>query len=275
MGRTLHYEVKPINGKFSKKELEKLYDTGRIFTERCKWTCETFCINPYATYPDWNSNSTWKKYEKRYNELAEQELHHNEINKQLVKEKIASLHRKNPQTGFYGFTKTGGNEANSLQVIMGLLAASRVVKKARIFLHDEGELIIGSYIIIEQGSAQFNTEKQKQQIGYLLGKVLFDKGYANHKDSFIKKAKELYDLVEKYSLDDEFYPITDFLRPVNPKDFEDSPEYGAAQIMAGFEGEYFGLNSTDSEAESYRMIALFQKMIPNDMKLEVTPKLKK
>lgn len=275
MGRTLHYELKPINGKFSKKELEKLCNTGQIFCERCNWTCETFHIDPYAAYPDWNTNSTWDKFGKRYGELAKQELHHNEIIKQLVKEKIALLHRDNPQTGFYGFTKTGGNEFNSLQVVLGLLAASRVVKNAQIYLHDEGELIKGSYIIIEQGLARIDSENISQQIGYLLGKALFDECYASHKDRFIETSKELYDIKEKYHFEDKLYPVTDFLRPVNPEDFEDHPEYGAAQIMAGFQGEYFGRNTNDPEAESYRMIALLQKLMPPDVKLEVTPKLKK
>jgi len=177
MGRTLHYKIKPKNGKFSKKELEKLYNVGKVYQERCKWTCETFSILPYDIYPNWDINNKkgceagWNRLESRWNEIAQTSKHPNDIARQLVKEKIACFHSEHdkPEYGFGGFTKTGGNELNSLQTVLGLLAASRVVKNAEITLHDEGKLLICGIIEISNGKARPNYGEIQQQIGYLQG----------------------------------------------------------------------------------------------------------
>lgn len=278
MGRTLHYEFKPKNGKFTAKELEKLYDVGQIYFERCEWTCETFDIRPYGIYPNWDRKSTWDKLSARWNELAQEGLHPNKISQVLVKEGIAYFHRDKPEYGFYGFTKVGGNELNALQVTMGLIAASRTVKNAVITLHDEGKFL-KCHLIIRAGLAMPDADAISSQIGYLLSKALFDDGYAGYKESFVENAKELYDTKESHQegwcSETPKYDIAEFCRPIKAEDFENHPEYGASEIMAGFNGEYFGLSTVDAEAESYRMIASIQKLLPKDVKIDVAPKIHK
>jgi len=288
MGRTLHYKFKPANGKFTPKQLEKLYDVGKIWFERCKWTCEAISIRPYDVYPNWEAPQNykcqvgWEILNKRWDELSKQNLHPNEISKLLVKEKIANFFHsrwsEDPKYGFGGFTKTGGNELNSLQVVLALTAASKVVKNAVISLHDEGRLLKCG-IVIQNGLAMPDEEDIDSNISYLLGKALFDKSYKDHKEQFIELSKELYNMKERYRSNtyppEPSYEITEFCRPINIEDFEDYPEYNAGQIMAGFEGEYFGLSSKDAESESYKMIALLQKLLPDGVKVNIASKIEK
>ncbi len=281
MGRTLHYNFKPKNGRFTAKELEKLYDVGKIYLERCEWTCEAINIRPYDIYPNWKGNCTWELLEKRWSELVEQGLHPNKISQTLVKEKIANSHQSSPQLGFYGFTKTGGNELNSLQVVSALFATSKVVKNASVSLNDEGELL-KCPITIENGLAMPDEDRIDSDTASLLYRALFDEVYSDLAEDFKGKAKALYDNKKQFKhLGDNRYmidgkprwEISDCCRPIDPADFENHPEYGAGQIMAGFEGEYFGLAKKDAEAESYRMIASLQKLLPNDVTMQVAPKL--
>lgn len=285
MGRTLHYQFKPKNGLFTDKELEQLYEVGRIYKERCKWTCESLDITPYDVCPNWdnlphkNCDEGWDKLTKRWNQLATKGLHPNIIAQELVKCGTALFHRDNPQKGFYGFTKTGGNEFNSLQVVLGVTAATRVVKNAECRIHDEGKLLVCP-LVISDGKVQADTSETAEKICWLLGAPLFENGYKQYAKEFKQQAKELWYCIHPkresgvwYSTD-EWFALAKFVRPINAKDFEDYPEYNGAQIMAGFNGEYFGLSDEDPEATSYRMIALLQKALPDDAMLEITPKLK-
>ena len=285
MGRTLHFEVKPINGHFTKKELEKLYNVGQVYADKCEWTCETFGLHPYMFYPNWNQfngainkvKTAWATVDKRYNELLQEELHPNTIAQKLFAEKLVLFHRDKAEFGFNGFCKTGSNELNSLQVVLGCLAATRVVKNARIHLHDEGKLL-KCYIIIENGKAKADKDEIQQQIGYLLSKCMFDESYKKYYDDFVEQAKELYSFINPpngvWYNPEELYDISKFVRPIDPKDFENHPEYGAAQIMAGFGGEYWGLAKEDPEAASYRMIAKIQKIMPKDGEMKIAQKIK-
>jgi len=270
MGRTLHYHIKAKNGRFTRKELEKLYNVGQVYRDKCKWSCETIDITPYNIYPNWNKKSDWDKLNKRWAELEQQELHANEISKILVKEKIASFHGDNPQYGFYGFTKVGGNELNALQVVLALTAASRVVKNALIHINDEGEFL-KCPIVIENNKAVPDKTRIAQDIYWLLGAPLFEDGYQQYKDEFARKAQLLW----QYSRSDDGQQkdIAFFCRPVKSADFAEHPEYGVAQIMAGFDGEYYSLSDKDAEAESYRMIAQLQKILPKDCEIVIAPKI--
>lgn len=287
MGRTLHYTIKPQNGQFTKRELEKLYDVGQVYQEKCEWTCESLDIQPYNIYPNWaNTNdegckSGWDNLNQRWEILAKTETHPNTIAQQLVKDGIASFHdgHAKPQYGFCGFTKTGGNELNSVQVVMALLVASRIVKNAVVSLYDEGKLL-RCPLLIKNGKAQPDVDRIEQQLSWLLGTHLFEKSYEHYQQKFTNEAKELWNYAHPHKegwqpIGGEWQDLAVFLRPVKVEDFENFPEYNTGQIMAGFDGEYFGLATEDPEAASYRMIAMFQKMLPKDgdLKLEVCPKI--
>lgn len=78
----------------------------------------------------------------------------------------------------------------------------------------------------------------------------------------------LYNLRQMY-----FDDVAIFHRKVDPKDFNDV-KVNAGTLMAGFYGEYYNLNGkVDPEAESYRMIANVQKVLPKGTRIEVLPKI--
>lgn len=102
----------------------------------------------------------------------------------------------------------------------------------------------------------------------------------NHKDfnsyGVYTKQQNQIRLIAKYN---NFSNPFVYCRVVNPKDFEIHPEYSASQIMAGFDGEYYGLTDKDPESESYKILASFTKLIDNlgykDVKIEVGKKIEK
>lgn len=277
MGRTIHFELKPKNGCFAEEELEKIYEMSLVVNNSCKWTCENFVINPYEIYPNWSKKSTWDKVNQRYEYLKREGFSVLEICKALVKEGIALHHfgDEDPHYKVYGFTKVGGNELNAAVVVVGLAAISSVVKNASIAVHDEGRFL-KCQIVIEEGKARPDYKAVKEDIGWKLS-TQWREGYKDLYPKLKKEARVLHDLIEhycsKYHPPRCEWPLKDFCRPINPQDFEGHPEYGIAQIMAGFGGEYYGLTDKDPEAESYRACAFIKKLLPSDCKMEIAPRI--
>ncbi len=276
MGRAITYNLISKKGDFSEEDLERIYQVSLKAENSCTWTCENFLINPYAVYPNWEGNSDWDKLNKRYDNLRRGGLSKIEVCKTLVREGFAlyftdeNRHRK-----IHGFTKVGGNELNAMVVVLGLAAISLAVENTSISVHDEGEFL-KCPIVIEEGMARPDDRKIDKDISWLLISQ-WREGYEDLYPKFKKKAKKLYEFKERY--ESNYHPprceweITTFCRKVNPEDFKDHPEYGAAQIMAGFDGEYYGLTDKDPEAESYRACAFIKKLIPPGLEMEVTPRL--
>ena len=270
MGRTLHYELTPKNEKFTKGELEKIFEVSEKVRKSTKWTCEEFSINPYDFYPNWDNNSTWKKVKGRQNCLLREGVNYLKTCKILVEEGLTLfLNRKKPVYGFSDFCKVGGNEKNAMEVIAGLTAISIAVKNAEIKVHDEGKYL-KCPIIIYQGKTKPDREAIFESIGYWMTSQ-WDPAYKNSGYDWKKMSKELYDIIKKHEVG--WFNIQSFCRYVCKKDFEKYPEYNAGQIMAGFEGEYYGLTDKDPEIESYKMSAMVKKMLPPGLKMEVAPKI--
>ncbi len=86
--------------------------------------------------------------------------------------------------------------------------------------------------------------------------------------SKLTAAPYIYNLQQMY-----FDDVAIFHRKVDPKDFTDV-KVNAGTLMAGFYGEYYGLNgNVDPEAESYRMLGNVQKVLPKGAKIKVLPKI--
>ena len=271
MGRTLHYELTPKNGKFTNGELEKIFEVSEKARKSTKWTCETFGINPYNIYPNWKNKSTWDKLHKRQSCLLKEGVKYLKSCKIMVEEKIASFFAdgRRPENLIRDFTKVGGNEKNAMEVITGLTAISIAVKNAEIKVHDEGKYL-KCPIIIYQGKTKPDREAIFESIGYWMTNQ-WDPAYKNSGYDWKKMSKELYDIAKKYERG--WFEVQTFCRYVCKKDFEKYPEYNAGQIMAGFEGEYYGLTDKDPEIESYKMSAMVKKMLPPGLKMEVAPKI--
>ena len=275
MGRTLHYELTPKNGKFTNGELEKIFEVSEKVRKSTKWTCDEFSINPYDFYPNWrkddNHEKGWKRVKARQDCLLLEGEKYLKTCKILVEEKLALFHnRGKPANGFSDYCKVGGNEKNAMEVIAGLTVISIAVKNTEIKIHDEGKYL-KCPIIIYQGKAKPDREIIFENIGYYMTRQ-WDPAYKNCKDyDWVKMSKELYDIAKKHEIG--WFDIQSFCRCVCKKSFEKYPEYNTGQIMAGFDGEYYGLTDKDPEIESYKMSAMVKKMLPPGLKMEVAPKI--
>ncbi|MFA5032868.1 MAG: hypothetical protein WC614_07605 [bacterium] len=265
MGRTLHWDIRP-KGKqlFDIQDLKIMYEIDKTADKACEWTCESFDLS-VGIYPNWETKSSWDKVNARYDELQKKGMHPVDINFQLVKEKLVSLHNPEWQQELSGFCKVGGNELNAA-IITGALAEVSKKVSCSIDLKDEGEYLICP-IIMEQGHAMPNQDKIIKDIGWWLTRK-WDAAYNTDTELLAKvesSAKEYYEISQKYK--SKYYPprclwsVSEFCRTIKPEDFQNHPEYGASQIMAGFDGEYYGLSKKDPESESYKACANIQKMI--------------
>jgi len=282
MGRTLHWSIKPKEkAAFNITDLKKIYDIGKRVKDSNNWTCETFNLDP-DVYPNWKGlndvdcEKGWAIVDKRWQELAQQGKHPVEIEIQLVKEGICLFQDNQYRRKMQGFCKVGGNEQNACAIIVGLTVVSIEVD-CTITVNDEGQFL-KCPIVIEKGKARPDNDRICSQLAHLLGSPKFNSSYSGLAEEFEKLAKELWEMREEYR--SRYYPpqcewsVQTFCRQVNAKDFEEHPEYSGSQIMAGFYGEYYGLNGEhDPEKESYNMAAMVKAMLPKGCTMEVAPKL--
>lgn len=271
MGRTLHYNVKPLNGRFTRDELVEMRNFVIGYAEQTEWTCEYFDLDPFVYYPNWSNGSNWEKIEAEIKCLATKEVDEIIIIEKLFESGLILFHKTNPELGFYWFCKVGGNEANAKAIVSGFVALSKQMPNVSISVHDEGEYL-RCPVIIEHGQAKIDTNDIESSIAYLLSSALFDKLYKDCCIKFVQKAHTLWSLKQQYQSSKCEYNISLFCRAVNGTDFANYPEYNTTQIMAGFEGEYYGLTDKDPEAESLKMCANIKAMIPDNLTMVVAPK---
>ena len=74
--------------------------------------------------------------------------------------------------------------------------------------------------------------------------------------------------------DEEWIEPSKLCRKVNPDDFIGHPEYDSKQVMAGFDGEYWGLTSKDTELESLKAVAFMQQIVSKASKSDSNVELK-
>ena len=283
MGRTLHFGINnsqdmtdedkdilvEVSDKYNSGELEKV------------WTCESFYFDPYNYYPNWtyfNALSTcvpetdgvgyaWEFVCLRLDALMRAGFSRNRAVKELIKRQIINQHDENGE--LRGFCKTGSNEYNSMLVFLALVEISVRIPRAEICLSDEGEFLLGD-LIIQDGKVKFNEKSMKKDWDYWK-----EQGFLDEDKHGTRAKMELQqNLLELYP---GWFESKYAIRPVNSADFKDHPEYGAAQIMAGFYGEYWNLSDNDGEAESYKMLEMITGMMEkagfSRDKIQVVPKL--
>ena len=276
MGRTLHFEVLNSKGITDEEKgimlgISNKYNEGQF---EGVWTCESFYLNPWDYYPNWKTFEViktvmdvepWEMIDQTYHKYRESGMTIRESYERLEKKDKLILFHSAPDDNICGFCKTGSNEYNSLLVYLALLEIS-VETSAEISLSDEGEFLLGD-VIIKNGKVKFDVKSIKRDWEYW------------EEQNFIEE--DLHGCGTKMRNQKamlKLYPgwIEPHLavRPVDPEDFKEHPEYGAAQIMGGFEGEYWGLNQNDPEKESYNMVALIAgALVGTDLKLQVGAKI--
>jgi hypothetical protein len=140
---------------------------------------------------------------------------------------------------------------------------------AQIALSDEGEFLLAD-LVLKGGKARLRAGKLKaawqywQEQGYLETDLYGCRTQMEAQQALLKKYGGRYQAPEV------------FCRPVKPEDFAAHPEYNAGEIMAGFYGEYWGLNGDKNPFdESMHAIAQIHALLPDGVTLQVARKLPK
>jgi hypothetical protein len=154
MGRTIHYSIKKTHGIFSNEENEAMYNVSNKFNSgkyANVWTCENFWLCPKDYYPNWYDHfkgvapeKAWKAINKAYKENRKAGLSHFETLDKLSGLGWISFHHSilEEQSSVRGFTKTQGNEFNSMLVLQALSEISKQIPSAEISVTDEGDFLI-------------------------------------------------------------------------------------------------------------------------------------
>lgn len=193
MGRTLHFKITKLDGKpFTMDEHRTLYDLSKRYNSghfENIWSCENFFPSPFRSYyPNWqHPDLKYISPEAAY-KVLETEMERAKGSDRL--EKILSLVKKGMVQLFCdmdsdtigGFTKTQGNELNSLLVLMGLVEVSELLP-VRIRLDDEGRLLYCP-ILIQKGRAIPCLDEVKQDFEHLAARLVLADTY---KGNVLKK----------------------------------------------------------------------------------------
>ena len=301
MGRTLHYSMEKETGNFTKAEKQKILEFSMSKQDDKIWTCESFDMDPMPYYPnrDIKSNS-WNKIDKRYDKIKqEKKLSDIDTILQLQKEKLIII--EDITNKINGFTKVQGNEFNAMIVYYSLIELSQEFKNCKFKVYDEGEFLFCD-MIIKQGKVIPDIESINKSIDrwsrYVLANYtnMFDsiinlkneninnlfnisKAYKDNCKEYLKdalnKAKIITNILEEnwtadcqinnynikhLNIKDWFNPLL-FHKHIDPGDFIN---FKNDNIMQGFYGEYYGMNSIEkSKKESKKMIESIKKMFSN------------
>lgn len=259
MGRTLHFEI-TNSSDLTEPEKQRIIEISDYFnTGQLKdvWTCENFYLDPLSFYPNWeffkrrqdNYERAWSCINARYESLKSEDLNHLDIVRKLHDEGLVCYHVKDRISGF---CKVGGNEFNASLVYAALLMISSRTSSL-ISLSDEGEFLLVP-VLIRGGKAKPWTDRVREDWHYWT-----EKGFIKSNSYGIaEKQKQQANLLKKYP---DYTAPENLCRQVDPTDFKDHPEYSGSQIMAGFDGEYYGLNGEgDPEKESLELCAIIQSI---------------
>jgi hypothetical protein len=258
MGRTLHFSIQNPE-ELTEEHKEICHDVSINVNSgpfENVWTCENFFLDPFDFDPRWENTfftnmsrpEIWKYLDKEYEALINKGNSRLNAVKNMVERGLVVW--SDSVRG--SFCKVGGNEFNAWLVMCALLEISNSTP-AVIELSDEGEFLYAD-IILKNGKAKINKKAWKRDLEYWKKEGVIDdntRGIAD-KIKFVEK------LLKKYP---SWTGVENLCRDVEPSDFTDHPQYGVSQIMAGFNGEYYGLTKEDAEKRSYEISAHIMKML--------------
>jgi hypothetical protein len=194
MGRTIHYSISKktnftekehkimldVSSRYNSDELLK--DINRVYGKTLKelWTCESFHLG-LDYYPNWDKlkrlgyATTTEGWEYVESHIKEDE---NEVKSILDAEKkgIITFFKDDFKKELRGFTKTQGNEFNSLLVYKALIEISKKIPKATIEVSDEGEFLLCP-LKIKNGLVLPQIEDLLDSIRHYSMSMLFSKGF--------------------------------------------------------------------------------------------------
>ena len=267
MGRTLHYNIRRKNGlKLTIKqrkvmmEIAEKYNTGKF--EKA-WTCENYYFTAENYYPNWKNYGgkveSWEEVNAEYEKMEALGMDAFTIINELVKGGIVKRHEEDLKN-VHGFTKTQGNEYNSLLVYTALLELSKRLTDTTIHLYDEGEFLVCP-LFIKNGLVKPDFEEVNENRAYYLKNIAegrkFFNDYLNKLDA---KMAQVNHIIKQNDGAEWLDPV--FLaRTVNPDDFT---EYKGT-LMGGFYGEYFGMDTTGQADKANQRMREFMHMLTENI----------
>jgi len=261
MGRTLHWKLEGEE-QVSEAQADKLFEISQEYNSgeyKDVWTCESFFWDVMGYYPNWDwweakgiesREGVWGGINKGYDLLRQQGLTRCQAVNKLVTKRVVNLHQGECKH-YYGFCKVGGNAYNALLVLLALIRISKeVFPDKEISLSDEGEFL-KCPIIIKNGLAKPDIRRIEDDLVYYEKAIQEGSSWAKE-ESFLQQVA-FFKVLAAEKPDYLFAGM--WHRKVKGTDFETHPEYGASQIMAGFNGEYYGLTDKDAELESLKAVS--------------------
>ncbi len=216
MGRTLHFSIRKLDGKpFTRDEHRTLYALSERYNSgplENVWSCENFFPSPFGSYcPNWRHPNY-----KFFTPEVVSKMVENEIDRAPGRdrvEKVMAVAKKRKVELFYdlssdtigGFTKTQGNELNSLLVLMGLVEVSEVLP-VECSLTDEGRFLYCP-LLIQKGRAIPMINKLTEHFEWLAARYALS---VRHRHGLSKKLK--FD-----GMDDVLKRALKLDNPYNPK----------------------------------------------------------
>ena len=200
MGRVLSYKIKKESN-FNKEELIKIHNVclfynsdllleeiNKTFNTKLEelWSCENFWIGIGDFCPNWDnptiksaggSSEAWEMVGKRREELSKTLSYYDVL---ATLERAGLIKEGIPKTKeLHGFTKTQGNEFNSMLVLKALIEISKKLPKALIEISDEGEYLLCP-LKIKNGKALPDIGDLVDSMKYYALKMLFSEGFAGN-----------------------------------------------------------------------------------------------
>lgn len=278
MGRTIHYSFDlktPLSVDIQKKIMEITGEYNTKYT----WTCENVGFSNLSYFPNWEyfkrlvgenfpQKDIWGMIDKEYKRMEKKGEHELDIMAHLSRKGFIKYHYGCDDRGypnaqkFHGFTKTAGNEWNSLLVVSYIVAISKLVPRSEISVHDEGDFLILP-IKVKNGKARVDSKdildsicywRRNEDSSYL--QELIVKAHEKFKSFGLSVSYdfESYNYrqcisnwggVKKFKMEKRFRmknvsftgnvfrPVSDFCRKVNKADFDNHPQFRTMIIEPG------------------------------------------
>jgi len=271
MGRTLHYSIRRNNGRdFTVKqrkillEIAEKYNSGKF---KNAWTCENYYFTAENYYPNWKRYGgkvdSWDEVNAEYGKLEAKGMDHFDIIERLYATGYVRYHRDNLKK-IHGFTKTQGNEYNSLLVYTALIEVSKRLPDTIVHLSDEGEFLICP-VYIANGLVKPDIDDLKKDIKRFEDGVAEGKEYfQQYIDEYEGKLKTIQHILNE-SENAEWLEPSLMARLVDINDFKDYK----GTIMGGFCGEYFNLDPNGEHERLNDNIRQFIHVLSSDTDTKV------
>ena len=165
MSRTLHYGV--INNfKPDGKQAFSIFQLEHDYRIRYDWTAETVDLSEFRIYHNYDliHAADWNEAEnllyQRITKMIGDGIDFYDAISVLEKEQIIKIRKKE---GLKGFTKVSSNELNAHTVIQFVIAVSKLIPDALLYLIDEGYALYCD-LFIQNGLAKPHLENIRKYI---------------------------------------------------------------------------------------------------------------